>query len=353
MLLLTPSHTVVFFVLCIFGHLMDTALSCDKDARCKPHQVCCGKRCRSWPKCFLNSDMECYYDTHCIKAAVCVSNVCKPRKLLPTSCKTDEDCSFQKHSKSFDGIVSTSKCCQGKCFKTKSCLALKINSTLTTPTTSQAIGEQPCLETTKCPSELECINARCRVKKVVDSAKRNSKESDTTLSKAGFLSAAILTAAVFLTIMCFCFLKETKYAQRHYMRRAQRETLTQSNYLITVGQPSAVFHDQPDQTHSSNSRNNNRAFQISASWMLFPGLYGSNQTERSHGDEERNREEEEGDCSSSCTRPPSYRSVCFDHELPPSYDEAMNCDHCQNYTHNITLTTGCNIQNDQQSASLA
>ena len=326
---------------------MDMAQSCDKDAHCKPHQVCCGKRCRSWPKCFLNSDKECYYDTHCIKGAVCVSNVCKPRKLLPTSCKTDEDCSFQKHSSSYDGIASTSKCCQEKCFKTKSCLALKINSTLTTPATSPAIGEQPCLETTNCPSELECINARCTVKKVVDSHKK-SKESDTTLSRAGFLSAAILTAAVFLTIMCFCFLKETKYAQRHYMHRARRgESLTQSTY--TAVDQSSVLHHQLDHTRSSNSTNNNRAFQITASWILFPGLYGLNQTARSHGDRDC---EQQDDCNSSCTRPPSYRSVCIEHELPPSYDEAMNCP-CQNHEHNIALTTASNIQSDQQSASLA
>jgi hypothetical protein len=168
----------------------------------------------------------------------------------------------------------------------------------------------------------------------------DDEESDTTLSyKKGILSAVILTGAIFFTIICYCFLKETKYAQRHCIRQVQREetSVTHSTCSHQVGHLSTVLPQ--DHVHSLNPRNNDdgRGSQFTASWILFPGLYGLNHTERSHGIEDGNCEHQE-DCDSTRTGPPSY-SVCFDHELPPSYDEAMNC-HCQNCTHNTARTIG-------------
>lgn len=270
--------------------------SCKNDGQCQTHEVCCGRRCKSWPKCFINTNEECFYDTHCVKGAICVSNVCKPKNIRPKKCSKDQDCVYQKHSKTYNTLYNTSRCCGGKCFKsTQSCLHIRINSTTITPNKRL---KPTCLTNYNCPTEFKCIGGKCSLQNnAVETSKRRDSSNDSTLSRAGFLSAAILTSAVFLTVMCFCFLKETKYVRRHIERGQAREILTES--ACTTTQP--VLHDT---SHNSTP-----------SWLLFPRL-------QVYSDRQRHDEVVNDDLSG--INPPSYRSVCFEHELPPSYDEAVN-----------------------------
>jgi len=283
---------VVVLVLGLWFSLQ-SGYSCDQDSHCEAHQVCCNKRCKSWPKCFLNTEKECFYDTHCVKGAVCIDNKCQPKSTPTAKCTKDQDCIYQKHSTSYSSVYNTSRCCDGECFKIKSCLLIKVNST---STTLHKRSKPSCLTNYNCPTEFECIEGECVLQneQVQTTSKLKEEPKEPSLSRAGFLSAAILTSAVFLTVMCFCFLKETKYVRRHIERTQDRSTLTERNCTTQE-----VYHEP-----RSNS---------APSWVIFPRLYVYNERENGNDSDD-----------TASINPPSYRSVCFEHELPPSYDEAVN-----------------------------
>ncbi|XP_032240719.2 uncharacterized protein LOC5515147 [Nematostella vectensis] len=300
---------MTFFVLQVSLRLVHQGVrACDRDSNCKPHQVCCDNRCRSWPKCFLKSEKECYYDTHCIKGAVCVKHECKPIESRTSSCQTDADCrDYAKHADSPNNLHGR-KCCGHKCIKAKDCHLFNLSTTARPITRSNTTRQEH-------NSGVDCRNSSCTPIEVTETS--TLEKSANTLSRAGFLSAAILTAAVFLIVMCCCFLRESKYISLRGYRTRQSASPYNSpctNETAQIERTSAEQHTQTDTDPS--------VFRVAASWALFPGLYGFSST-GTGTDLPR---------PLACNLfrgPPSYHSVCLDHELPPSYDEAVNL--CPNH----------------------
>lgn len=191
------------------------ANGCEYDAMCKNHQVCCENRCTSWPKCFLNTNKECFYDTHCVRGKKCESHVCIMKKTASIDCTTRVDCLLSTNT-SID-------CCNGTCLYGENCtrtLPTEKNSTVIIKT--KAVQTSPILSSSCpvfCPTGFECVNKTCTALPTVghstteQTIEELSDEQHSSIN-TGLLSAALFSAAVFISFLCFCFLKETKYYRR-------------------------------------------------------------------------------------------------------------------------------------------
>lgn len=199
---------VTVLLICIFS-----VRGCDSDESCEIHEVCCENECKSWPACFLNTNKECFYDSHCVKDRKCVENVCIATKVT-IACSTRIDC-----LKSIN-TSNTIDCCDGRCMPRENCtkIAAKKNITLTkTKTrTSPILLSSSCR--LRCPSGFICINKTCSplpTKRTTHATltKQINEETQKEFT-TGLLSAALFSVAVFISFVCICFLRETKYYRR-------------------------------------------------------------------------------------------------------------------------------------------
>lgn len=177
---------------------------CQNDSHCKTHQVCCGNKCKTWPRCFLNTDKDCFQHKHCKKGETCVNNACI-RKSAPIKCTTQEDC------RSTDTSLD---CCHGKCLPSMNCTKpLQNNSRSTITNLNLPVLVYSCKNI--CPTGSVCINRTCtRLITSTHTTTRQVKEHTRDKLTTGLLSAALFSGAVLLSFVCFCFLKETKYYKK-------------------------------------------------------------------------------------------------------------------------------------------
>lgn len=268
---------------------------CSKKTDCKAREICCGSiccgsTCRAGEKCLS----LCITDSQCPADQRCEHHYCAPIPNSYTStdsvksCSSDGDCD--------DITEQHSQCCRkGKC--TTTCLA---------PTTTPPTSRSSCISWRDCAHGEQCKGGSC------------SKTSNVMLTKAGFLSAAILTGSVFLLILCCCFVRESKYGRQRYADRHRRRSRRRSR------------HGRRRSSHQTRSRSGtvelrttaveNRAFSIDdchcceAGLPIAPPEYPG----------ERNEGTSDGNHPSGEPLPPSpppYCTLSFD--LPPTYEEAL------------------------------
>lgn len=259
--------------------------NCVKDSECGRGEICCAfKRCRQTGNC-----IACIIDSHCPKGEKCFNSHCTRSHDFSTesvgekSCSTDKDCYYNSEQQL--------NCCQGKCTK-YSCSSPYAT---TQPTTVRA----SCISWRDCSHGEQCEKGSCK------------KTSNVMLTKAGFLSAAILTGSVFLLILCCCFVRESKYSRQRYAERQRRRSRSRSRRRRSTQQ----LRPRSSTTCTTTSVEN-RAFSLDESNACEGGLPppeypgGSSTTDGVLSPVEP-----------APVTPPPYYTLSFD--LPPTYEEAL------------------------------
>ncbi|KAL9955189.1 hypothetical protein ACROYT_G036476 [Oculina patagonica] len=278
-------HFMIFLVLISGILFVDLASSsCTKNSDCGKEEICCaGLTCRSAGNC-----SSCIIDSHCSKGEKCVNSHCTTSQDSSTtsdeiiSCSSDKDCSNTKHHLT---------CCQGRCSVDHSCSPLS--------TTQSTTARTSCISWRDCSHGEQCEKGSCK------------KTSNVMLTKAGFLSAAILTGSVFLLILCCCFVRESKYSRQRYAERQRRRSRSRSRRRRSTQQLRS-------RSSTSTTAVENRAFSIDdcntgeGGLFIPPPEYPGESTTA------------DGILSSDepvPVTPPPYYTLSFD--LPPTYEEAL------------------------------
>lgn len=272
-----------FLLLVVSTSVLNLSCSaCLNDADCTNHgEICCPSdlTCSTNERCHRGS---CIINSHCPAGKKCVHSKCIPRL---KSCYSDKDC--------FENTTSTRnlKCCHGSC---KDVFLCSIPTTKTTLTTR---SEFSCISRKDCSEGQKCEGGKCK------------ESSDITLTKAGFLSAAILTGSIFLLILCCCFVRESRYSRQRYAERQRRSRRRrrsrQGRRRSTLPNTSAV---------------QNGAFitDCEGGFTIPPPEYPRDELITSADDDNDANSNPLGEQTSS---PPPYCTLSFD--LPPSYEEAL------------------------------
>lgn len=264
---------------------------CSKDTDCRyPGEICCTRdfTCSTKQRCNSHS---CIIDSHCPAGEKCEHSKCIMKSYGTETCYSDKDC--------YNNFTTKQKlrCCEGKCKDIFRCAVF----TTTKPTTSTLPGS-PCISWRDCRSGDQCKEGKCK------------KGSDVLLTKAGFLSAAILTGSVFLLILCCCFVRESRYSRQRYVERQRRRSR----------QRSRSRQSRRRSTHHSTSAVENTAFSTEdinnreGGFFVPPPEYPTESTTPGDTQSEFPQSSQLGEQSSS---PPPYYTLSF--ELPPSYEEAL------------------------------
>lgn len=280
-------HYFLIFLVLYAGLLfVDFASSnCSKDSDCGRQEICCaGLTCRSARKC-----RSCIIDSHCPEGKKCVNSHCTTGKDSTTSSDGKKSCSSDKEC--YNSTKQHFKCCQGRCTK-NSCSS---PHSATQPTTART----SCISWRDCSHGEQCEKGSCK------------KTTNVMLTKAGFLSAAILTGSVFLLILCCCFVRESKYSRQRYAERQRRRSRSRSRRRRSTQQIRS-------RTSTTTTAVENRAFSIDDCNACEGGLFipppeypGESTTT-------------DGMLSSGepvPVTPPPYYTLSFD--LPPTYEEAL------------------------------
>lgn len=255
--------------------------ACSNNADCTNHgEICCLSdfTCSTNERCHRHS---CIINSHCPADKECVNSKCIPR--LKT-CYSDRDC-FENANSS-----RNLKCCDGKCKDVFSC---SISSTKTTLTTRSGFS---CISWKDCSEGQKCEGGKCR------------ESSEITLTKAGFLSAAILTGSIFLLILCCCFVRESRYSRQRYAERQRRSRRRRRSR-----------QGRRRSTLSNTNAVENGAFttDCEGGFTIPPPEYPRDELIASADDHDAHSTPL-GEQTSS---PPPYCTLSFD--LPPSYEEAL------------------------------
>ena len=192
--------SVILFVAGVL--LVDFASSrCYEDTDC-PHQdeICCARNftCRTKRGCHL----WCLIHGHCPRGKHCVNSRCVSSSRNTQFCSAHGDC---YNNSTF--ITQNLKCCNGRCLNN-----IFRCSILTTTTATATRSGSSCINGNECANGEQCEEGRCK------------ESSNAMLTKAGFLSAAILTGSVFLLILCCCFVRESRYSRQRYAERQRRRS---------------------------------------------------------------------------------------------------------------------------------
>lgn len=275
-------------ILYVVGSLLvaSESLRCSKDSDCTdPGKICCERDFTCSTKRICHA---CIINSHCPTGKRCVNSVCVPRSHISRSCFSDDDCLNDT------SLAQNLKCCNGKCKDIFRCRVLTSTTTTTVPVTRSS---SVCESWRDCPSGEQCNGGKCK------------KSSDVMLTKAGFLSAAILTGSVFLLILCCCFVRESRYSRQRYAERQRRRSRNRRRSR----------QSRRRSTHSTVAVEN-RAFSAEdcrdceGGFYVPPPEYAS---ELTNPGVTRSPPAQPAEQSS----PPPYHTLSF--ELPPSYDEAV------------------------------
>ena len=273
---------MIFLVLVTACFFNDFASSnCSKNSDCRKEEICCaGLTCRLAEKCH-----SCLAHSHCPEGEKCVNAHCTTE-----SCSHDRDC--------YNNTKQNFKCCQRRCTK-NSCSS----STLTTQQPTQLpTARTSCISWRDCSHGEQCERGSCE------------KTSNVMLTKAGFLSAAILTGSVFLLILCCCFVRESKYNRQRYIERQRRRSRSRSRRRRSTQQLRA-------RSSTTTIAVENRAFSIDdcnaceGDLPVPPPEYPT---------EPVTTDGVEFPAEPAPVTPPPYYTLSFD--LPPTYEEALQHD---------------------------
>ena len=263
---------------------------CSKHSDCMKGQICCVSDCRAEKDCW------CITDKQCGAGEICQNSHCMP---TPNShatvkpCSVDGDCTDRRRDKSM--------CCRdGRCSTTCS------TTTSTSPSTLGPTRRLPCRNSRDCFDGEDCIGGNCE------------NTSNIMLTKAGFLSAAILTGSVFLLILCCCFVRESKYGRQRADRQRRRSRRRSSR-----GRRRSSHHtrSRSGTTELRSTAIENRAFSLEDCHSCEEGLaipppeYSSERTENTIHDYGEPLP----------PSPPPYCTLSFS-DLPPTYEEVLQTD---------------------------
>lgn len=271
-------HFVIFLVLVNASLFPDFASSnCSKSSDCRKEEICCaGLTCRPAKKC-----RSCIIQNHCSEGEKCVNAHCTTE-----SCSHDRDC--------FNNTERHFRCCQGRCTK-NSCSSPTLRTQATTARTS-------CISWRDCSHGEQCEKGSCE------------KTSNVMLTKAGFLSAAILTGSVFLLILCCCFVREGKYSRQRYIERQRRRSRSRSRRRRSTQQLRA-------RSSTTTIAVENRAFSIDDCSACEGGLHIP---PPEYPTESATTDGVDSPGEPAPVTPPPYYTLSFD--LPPTYEEALQND---------------------------
>lgn len=281
------THSRVSVILTISGILLIKLASsrCSKDTDCiTPKEMCCRKdfTCKTIPQCQISAQM-CMVDSNCPAGKQCIHSICKDRTdatKLPSNCNSDQDCSKYGHM---------SKCCDRVC---KSKVWCAISTTKAPLDRTRTIS---CQSWRDCASGDSCEGGNCE------------HNSNALLTKAGFLSAAILTGSVFLLLLCCCFVREGRYSRQRYAerrrrsrnrRRSRQRRRRSSHHTTAVANTAFRTEDSPE---------------CEGGFFIPPPEYPRDLTSPVGTDTLQLGEQS--------FSPPPYSTLSF--ELPPSYEEVI------------------------------
>ena len=273
-------------ILYVVGSLLvaSESLRCSKDSDCTdPGEICCKRdfTCNTKRRCHV-----CIIHSHCPAGKQCVNSLCVRSSYISKSCYSDDDCLNDT------SMAQNLKCCNGKCEDIFRC---RVITSTTTATVAVTRSSSLCGSWRDCPSGEQCEGGKCK------------KSSDVMLTKAGFLSAAILTGSVFLLILCCCFVRESRYSRQRYAERQRRRSRNRRRSR----------QSRRRSTHSTIAVEN-RAFSTEdcrdceGGFYIPPPEYPSELT---------NPDVILSPQPAEQSSPPPYHTLSF--ELPPSYDEAV------------------------------
>ena len=284
-------HRRFWFLLLVTGVLFVQFASstCSEDTDCtKPEEICCTRdfTCATRQKCHQSS---CIIDRHCPVGKHCVNSQCKNNDSFGSkSCDWNRDCS---NATSFTRYF---KCCQGKC---KFVLLCSTFTTTKTTTTTITTSGSSCSSWKDCANGEQCEEGKCK------------ENSNVMLTKAGFLSAAILTGSIFLLILCCCFVRESRYSRQRYAERQRRRSRNRRRSR----------QNRRRSTHHNATAVENSAFSTEDSRDCEGGFFvPPPEYPRDDLTTPADNASPTGEQSSS---PPPYYTLSF--ELPPSYEEAL------------------------------
>ena len=263
---------------------------CSKRADCTEGKICCVTDCRAESNCW------CLTDKMCHKGESCQHSHCVPTQNSSATvkrCFVDGDCHDRRQNYS---LCCRDMRCSTACFTS--------TSTLTSP--SGPNRRLPCRNSRECLDGEHCSNGNCE------------STSNVMLTKAGFLSAAILTGSIFLLILCCCFVRESRYARQRADRQRRR-----SRRRSNRGSRRSSHHprSRSGTTELRSTAIENSAFSLEdchsceAGLAIPPPEYSSERTESTaiHDLVEE-----------LPPSPPPYSTLSFD--LPPTYEEALQTD---------------------------
>lgn len=264
---------LVLFAACLFADFASS--NCSKDSDCRKEEICCaGLTCRPAKNC-----QACLVDKHCPEGEKCVHSHCTTTK----PCSYDEDC--------YNNTEQRLKCCQGRCTK-NSCSS-------PSPTTQPTTARTSCISWRDCSHGEQCERGSCK------------KTTNVMLTKAGFLSAAILTGSVFLLILCCCFVRESKYSRQRYIERQRRRSRSRSRRRRSTQQLRS-------RSSTTTTAVENRAFSIDDCNTCEGGLHIP---PPEYPRELTTTDGVDFPGEPAPVTPPPYYTLSFD--LPPTYEEAL------------------------------
>ena len=271
-------HFLVLQVLVTACSFPDFASS-DCSKGCRKEEVCCaGLTCRPAGKC-----RWCIMHGHCPEGEKCVDSHCTAE-----SCSNDRDC--------YNNTEQHLKCCQGRCTN-NTC-----SSSTPTPATQSTTARTSCITWRDCSHGEQCERGSCE------------KTSNVMLTKAGFLSAAILTGSVFLLILCCCFVRESKYSRQRYIERQRRRSRSRSRRRRSTQQLRS-------RSSTTTIAVENRAFSIDDCNACEGGLHVP---PPEYPTESATTDRVDFPGEPVPVTPPPYYTLSFD--LPPTYEEALQND---------------------------
>lgn len=193
--------SVILFVAGVLFVEFASSRSCYNDTDC-PHtdKICCGKdyTCKTKQGCHN----LCLIQRHCPTGKDCINSRCVSTSRDTQFCNSHRDC----YNNTFR--TQNLRCCKGRCVINSFYWCPILRTTTATATRSGA----SCINNNDCANGERCEEGRCK------------ESSNTMLTKAGFLSAAILTGSVFLLILCCCFVRESRYSRQRYAERQRRRS---------------------------------------------------------------------------------------------------------------------------------